>query len=381
MTQAIDAVLQRAVETGQVQGAVALAANDSGITYRGAFGLREIGKPTPMGFDTTFRLHSMTKAVTGMAAMQLVEQRKLSLDGPLKELLPGLAAPKVLEGFDGDKPRLRPARGDITLRQLLTHTAGFGYETWNADLKRYHEITGLPGVGSGKLEGLNSPLIFDPGSRWQYSIAIDWAGRAVEAASGLDLESYFRRHIFEPLGMKDTAFRATEEQRARRATMHGRDAAGVLAPMVINRPEFGEFFGGGGGLYGTMPDYLAFARALLANGGGLVRPETMAEMSCNNIGDLDVEPMHSVMPNMSLLADFWPGMRCKWGLTFLINTETTPQGRSAGSLAWAGLSNLFFWVDPVKRVTGVFATQILPFFDPGAMATFRAWETELYRST
>ncbi len=381
MTRAIDDLLTAAVASGDVPGVVAMAATDSGIVYQGAFGRRTLDKPEPMGFDTTLRMFSMTKAITGAAAMQLVEQGRLSLDAPIAGLLPELAAPKVLEGFDAaGQPRLRPAKGAITLRQLLTHTAGFGYETWNADIKRYQEVTGIPGLSSGKLASMNMPLTFDPGTAWEYSISIDWVGRAVEAGSGMDLETYFKRHIFAPLGMKDTVFIQSDDQRARRATVHQREADGGLRPMVLDRPDRGEFFGGGGGLFGTVPDYLAFTRALLAGGAPLVKPETMAEMARNSIGDIDVVPLRSYVPERSVLADFWPGMRQKWGLTFLINTETTPQGRAPGSLSWAGLGNLFFWIDPTRRVTGVFATQVLPFFDPRTMRVFRDFEAAVYRS-
>jgi CubicO group peptidase (beta-lactamase class C family) len=377
----IDDVLSSAVASGALHGVVAMAADDSGIIYQGAHGLREAGAAVPMSMDTTFRLHSMTKAVAGVAAMQLVEQGKLALDAPLAPLLPRLANKQVLEAMTADgQPVLRPARGDITLRHLLTHTAGFGYDTWNPLLKAYFKATGAPAPFSGKHGLLDAPLTFDPGTRWQYSIAIDWVGQAVEAASGLDLNAYFQQHIFAPLGMDDTTFVQTGEQRARRVSMHRRDENGVLVPFVLDRPEITEFFGGGGGLFGTIPDYLAFTRALLAGGAPLLRPETMTLMAENHIGDLDVEPMVSVMPALSHVADFYPGMKNKWGLTFLINTQETQQGRAAGSLAWAGLSNLYFWIDPKKRVTGVFATQILPFFDPQAIHAFREFERAVYLS-
>ncbi len=204
----IDRLLHQATEAGAIPGVVAMAADAAGPIYEGAFGQRAQPDGPPMTTDTVFRIASMTKAITATAAMQLVEQGRLSLDAPASDVVPDLAAPLVLEGFDAaGKPRLRPARGPITLRQLLTHTAGFGYDVWNADLLRYHRDTGLPAPRTGKLAGLAAPLTFDPGTRWQYGINIDWAGRMVEAVSGDDLESYFQTHIFAPLGMTDTGYR------------------------------------------------------------------------------------------------------------------------------------------------------------------------------
>src|SRR5438105_12136962 len=212
----IDAVLRRGVEAREVPGLVAMAANDKGIFYEGAFGTRDLDQGPPMTLDTIFRLASMTKAVTSVAAMQLVEQSQLQLDQPIGNVLPELAAPQVLEGFDdAGAPRLRPAKRPITLRHLLTHTAGFGYEFDDADLVRYVKATGTPATATGKLAALRLPLVFDPGDRWEYGISIDWVGRAIEAVSGQPLSVYFRDKIFTPLGMTDTAYAISSEQQSR----------------------------------------------------------------------------------------------------------------------------------------------------------------------
>src|ERR1700741_3086651 len=212
----IDAALSRAVETKEVPGVVALAATATGVLYEGAFGLRDIVDGPAMTRDSVFRLASMTKAVTSVAAMQLVEQGKLQLDQPIGSVLPELSAPQVLEGFDdAGAPRLRLAKRPITLRHLLTHTAGFGYEFLNADLIRYVKVSGTPSGSTGKLASLRQPLVFDPGDRWEYGINIDWVGRAIEGVSGDPLEVYFHEKIFAPLGMTDTDYVISTAQQAR----------------------------------------------------------------------------------------------------------------------------------------------------------------------
>jgi methyl acetate hydrolase len=380
---AIDRALRQATDAGEVPGVVAAAADRQGIVYEGAFGLRDLERGPAMTLDTIFWIASMTKAVTSVAAMQLVEQGRLELDAPLGKLLPGLKAPKVLEGFDaGGAPRLRPAGRPITLRHLLTHTAGFGYRIWNAEIDRYTAFTGLPEPGSGQLAALAAPLLFDPGERWNYGINTDWVGRAVEAASGQRLDAYFREHIFTPLAMADTGHLLRPGQRARRVAMHQRAADGRLTPVAFETPQTPEFLGGGGGLYSTAGDYLRFARMILGrgrlDGTELLRSETVDLMATNQIGALSVGVLRSVLPERSNDAEFFPGMVKHWGLGFLITTEDAPSGRAAGSLAWAGLGNTFYWIDLKQQVAAVLMTQILPFCDPAVMQLLKRFERALY---
>lgn len=382
--QDIDRLLSGAADARQVAGVVAVATDDRGVTYQGAFGRRGLPEGAPMTLDTVFWIASMTKAITGVAAMQLVEQGKLSLDTPIGAVLPKLAAPKVLEGFDAaGQPKLRPAKRPITLRHLLTHTSGFCYNTWNADLARYMRVTGFPAPSSGLRASLEAPLLFDPGERWEYGIGIDWAGLAVEAASGKPLDVYFKEHIFAPLGMVDTGFVPGAAQLARKAAVHARQADGTLRPMEFSTPQSPEFYAGGGGLYCTAGDYLRFLRMLLGggrlDGAQVLQPETIATMARNHIGDTDVGWLRSTMPDRSLDANFFPEQPQKWGLTFLINTRRTEQGRSPGSLAWAGLGNTYFWLDLEKRLAGVILMQVLPFVDGPCLELFREFESAVYR--
>ena len=385
LQQAVDALLQAAVSRGDVPGVVASATNRDETIYEGGFGERALGGGQAMSADTVVWIASMTKALTGMAAMQLVEQGKLSLDAPASGVVPYLGEVQVLDGFDrGGQPLLRPPARPITLRHLLTHTAGFSYEIWSPAIMQYQQATGTPGVTTCENAALSTPLLFDPGDRWDYGINIDWAGKMVEAVSGQRLSAYMQTHILDPLGMSSTGFKITPEMRARLATIHQRDDAGQLTPVELEIPQEPEFDMGGGGIYSTVGDYLKFVKMILnkgaANGQQLLKPETVELMSTNQMGDCRVCELVTAAPPVSNNAEFFPGMPKTWGLSFMINTEDAPTGRSAGSLAWAGLANSYFWIDPVKGVGGAYATQLLPFADVKSLPLFYAFETAVYEN-
>ena len=380
----IDTILSQAVGAKSVPGVVAVAATERGVVYEGAFGQREVGKPAPMTLDTVVWIASMTKAITATAAMQLVERGKLSLERPAGEVVPEIGAAKVLEGFDAaGQPRLRAPKRPITLRDLLTHTAGFSYEIWNPSIAQFQQVTGTPGITTCTNAALGTPLVFDPGDKWEYGINIDWVGKMVEAMSGQKLDRYFQDNIFGPLGMTDTSFKLSASQRARLASVHQRGADGALAPIEFSLPENPEFLMGGGGLYGTAGDYLTLCRMILQdgalNGAQVLRRDTVALMAQNHIGALEIGVFKTAIPPLSNDVELFPGMSKKWGLSFLINTETAPTGRSANSLAWAGLANTYFWIDRAKRVCGVFLSQLFPFYDGIAIDLFGKFETAVYR--
>ena len=381
----IDQALRQRVETGDLAGVVAMAATGREVTYQGAFGKRDLSKDQPMTPDTVFWIASMTKAVTTAAAMQLVEQGELSLDGSIGNVLPDLAAPQVLEGFDADgAPKLRAAKGPITLRHLMTHTAGFCYDMWNGAMVKYLEKTGTPGITSCQNAALKTPIMSDPGTRWEYGSNIDFVGKAVEAASGQRLGDYLRDNMFAPLGMDDTGFKIGASQRERLVGMHARGPDGSLAPIPFELEQNPEFEMGGGGLYGTAADYVKFMQMILNKGRGnghqVLKPETVATMSQNHIGDIEMGKMTSAVAFATNDVDLYPGMSKKWGLSFLINTAQTPEGRSAGSLAWAGLANTYYWIDPARDVCGVILMQVLPFADAKCLDAFAAFERGVYGS-
>ena len=384
ISQTADALLRKATAEGSVPGVVAGATNREGNLYLGGFGERVLGGGDEMTPDTVGWLASMTKALAGAAAMQLVERGQIDLDSPAANVVPALGDVEVLEGFKEDgTPRTRAPRRAITLRHLLTHTAGFSYEIWNASIIAYQTATGTPGIISCQNAALGTPLLFDPGDRWEYGINMDWVGQMVEAASGQGLGEYFRDHLLQPLGMHDTAFRITEEMRSRLAKIHQRVEDGSLVPqMDLELPQEPEVELGGAGLYGTIEDYLCFIRMMLnrgrANGEQVLAPETVDAMCENQMGACRVSPLKTVIPPYSNDADFFPGMPKTWGFSFMINTEDAPTGRTAGSLGWAGLANCYFWIDPTKGIGGAYMTQVLPFADEKSLPLYLAFEQAVY---
>jgi methyl acetate hydrolase len=379
----IDQTLRHKSDAREIPGVVAMAATSREVIYQGAFGKRDLGKDDPMTPDSVFWIASMTKAITTAAAMQLVEQGKLALDAPIGKLLPDLAAPQVLEGFDDSgEPKLRAASRPITLRHLMTHTAGFCYDMWNADMGRHMEKTGTPGIITCQNAALKTPIMTDPGTRWEYGTNIDFVGKAVEAASGQRLDAYLRDHVFAPLGMDDTGFKIGDSQRKRLVGMHARGPDGVLAPIPFELEQDPEFHMGGGGLYSTAGDYIRFCQMILnkgkGNGNQVLKPETVATMGENHIGELVMTKMTSVAVAYTNDVDLYPDIVKKWGLSFMINTARTPEGRSAGSLAWAGLANTYYWIDPARDITGVILMQVLPFADGKCLEAFAGFERGVY---
>jgi methyl acetate hydrolase len=366
----IQKTLNESVENGAVHGVIAAAATDKGMIFEGAAG--------DLRTNSVIWIASMTKAVTGAAVMQLVERGKLSLDAPAADVLPEIAKKEVLVSIDADGTvRTRPSARPITLRHLLTHTSGMGYDTWDADIFRYVKAKGP--FKPATMAALSTPLLFDPGEHWEYSIAIDWAGLMVEAVSGRRLDRYMTENIFAPLGMGDTGFAISPGMRPRKAAVHVRKEGGGFSPTDHELVQTPEVFQGGGALYSTVPDYLTFTRALLMGGAPILKAATVAEMFRNSMNEgVLCRPLKTQIPGRSTDMDFVDGM--KWGLTFMINPEPFPGRRSANSLTWGGLANSYYWIDPVKKVTGVWATQLLPFYDPRAVAAFEDFERSVYAS-
>ncbi|MBK7161454.1 MAG: beta-lactamase family protein [Sphingomonadales bacterium] len=370
--------LEKAFAESGLPGAVALIADREGVRFVEAFGHADATTGAAMEIDTIFQIASMTKAIVSAGAMQLVESGALDLDAPIGDLLPQLADPQVLTGFsDSGEPQLRPASRPITLRHLLTHTAGLGYFFIRPEVLRYFAATGMPAPGS--LASIQMPLLFDPGENWEYSVATDWVGLAVEAASGKRLGQYLQSNLLDPLGMSSTAFLDALPDDA--AKVHARTLEGDLAIQSMFLGG-GEFEMGGGGLSSTAHDYGRFVRMMLRGGeldGHRVLAEaTVAEMARNQVAPLRAGFMGSAMPDLAQPYDTFPDQHTGWGLGFLINPEQGPNGRAPGSLAWAGIFNSYYWIDPANGVGGVMMSQLAPFGDAGALGFFGALERTAY---
>ncbi|UPG68024.1 serine hydrolase domain-containing protein [Gordonia hongkongensis] len=383
IAEAVDSVVQDAAS--RVPGVVAGVTTAEETVYLGASGYRDLGTKTPMTTDSVFAIFSTTKALTGVAALQLRESGDLDFDAPAKEYAPALGEVQVLEGFDdnGD-PVLRAPKSDITTKQLLLHTAGFGYDFFNEQYNRLAENHGQPSIVTSSRRALQTPLLFDPGEQWEYGSNIDWAGQVIEGITGRRLGEVFRDRILTPLGMTNTSFTLDGDMESRVATMHQRGADGTLEPTDFRLPD-PEVHMGGHGLYSTVGDYLSFIRMWLNDGSAtsgeqILRPDTVEFAAQNHLGDLKVKMLPGVIPTLSNDAEFFPGQSKSWAYTFMVNDEEAPTGRPAGSIAWAGLANLYYWIDRRNSIGGYWATQIFPFADADSVAGYLDLETATYRA-
>ncbi len=379
MQATLDHVLRRTVE--RVPGVVAVVTDGQRTIYEGAAGVRAQGLDAPMTVDTVLTIYSATKPITATAVLQLVEAGRLDLDAPAKEYVPAIGSVQVIDGYDpAGTLRLRAPKRDITTRMLLLHTAGFGYDFCNEHYRRLAAASGRPRLTAGP-DTLLTPLLFDPGEQWMYGANIEWAGLILEAITGQRLGDYMRAHVLQPLGMDSTGFAVTPAMGERLATLHQREPDGRLTPQHRTElPPAPDWDRGGGGLYSTVQDYAKFMRMWLGDGGGVLKPETVRMAVQNGLGEIKVRPLPGIMPHLSHDAEFFPGMPKSWALSFMINDEDAPTGRPAGSLAWAGLGNLYFWIDRTTSVAGFWATQVLPFVDPASLDGFYAFETAVYGS-
>ncbi len=373
-----DSILQSTFDNAGLPGGVALITEAEGVTYSRAFGLADAASGAPMQEDTIFQIASMTKPLVTVGAMQLVEQGQLSLDDPISEILPQLAVPQVITGFGADgAPQTRPAARPITLRHLLTHTSGLGYIFVQPQVLRHFQHTGMPAPGSRA--SVTMPLLFDPGDKWEYGVSTDWVGFAIEAVSGMSLQDYLQANVFKPLGMTQTAFRAALPDGSAKVHVRKPDDKLDILPLFIGGGEFDQ---GGGGLTSTAADYALFIQMMLGggelNGTRVLSAGSVQAMSTNQIGDLRAGAMGTSMPDVAQPFDQFPDQHTGWTLGFLTNPDPIEGRRSANSLAWAGIFNSYFWIDPAKGVGGLFMTQLSPFGDPGALGCLEAVERMAY---
>jgi len=384
---ALDAVLtQTTGRHGGAPGVVAMATDRQGNFYEGAAGTRELGQDRPMTTDSVFAIFSTTKALTGVCAMQLVEEGRLRLDDPAGKYLPEIDELQVLEGFDdAGQPRTRPPKRPITINDLMLHTSGLCYEFFSADDLKYRTARGIPTVVACNFDSIRTVLLHEPGAAWTYGVNIDWLGRIVEQLRGQRLGAVMAERIFGPLDMKDIGFGLTESMRQRRVTIHDRAADGKLTPLPeLALPDPPSMDMGGHGLYATVGEYMKFIRMILNDGAGphgrVLQTETVEAMSRDGLAamGLSAGPWTTSIPSLSNSGEFFAGTPKGWAYTWMTNRERTPSGRPANALMWAGLANCFYWIDRASGIGGYWATQILLFQDAAAYPGFVEFETAIY---
>lgn len=379
-----DSLLKKVVTSEpRVPGVVAMITNRESNIYEGAAGLRKIDGDTAIDTNDAFAIFSTTKAITATAVLQLVEEGKLDLDAPASDYAPDIGTLKVIEGFDdAGEPILRAPKRPVTTKHLLLHTGGFGYDFFSETYNRLAQEKGQPSVITASKASIMTPLQFDPGDRWEYGSNMDWAGQVVEGITGRRLGEVFQTKIFEPLGINDMTFELNDGLRKRLAAMHARGADGSLTPMDFELPDKPEVHMGGHGLYGTVGDYMKFIRMWLNDGmgsnGRVLKPETVAMAEKNHLGEMKIGMLPGVIPSLSNNAEFFPGLSKSWSYSFMVNDEDAATGRPAGALGWAGLANLFYWIDRKNGYGGFWATQILPFGDPASFTGYMEFESKFY---
>jgi len=374
----------RLVDAGKIPGVVAMVADESRALYSWVTGFVDIEKQRQLHVDDVFFIASMTKIVTALACVQLVEQGRVDLEEDASAIVPKMVA-KVLTGFDvSGEPVLREPKRKVTVRHLLTHTSGQTTDVWNPNTIRYIAAMKLPPVPGCKLEAFMTPLVFDPGDGWEYGVGSDWVGQIVEKVSGQRLADYFKEHIFDPIGMTETSFILSPAQRAKLVPVQIRQPDDSFKLSGFEVSQTPEVFMGGAGLYGTTLDYIRFLQVFLNDGRGaygqVLKPETVQLFTANHIGDMEWPGMKSAIPAMSADVELLPGTPKRWSLGALRNEADVPGRRKTGSQFWAGLSNTYFWVDLTSKLCGVTASAYFPFADPPAIEIFEALERNSYEA-
>jgi CubicO group peptidase (beta-lactamase class C family) len=380
---AIDKLLSNAVASGAVPHVAAIAADWDGIIYEGAAGPRVTGAGSdPVTTSTAFRIMSMTKMVAMAAALRQVERGELDLDAPVDTYLPEFAGVQVLEGFDGDTPRLRAPASRATVKHLVTHTSGLGYWFWNEELARYQQVTGIPNPLTGKADAFKAPMLFDPGTRFNYGISFDWLGKVIEAVSGKGLDVVVKEDITGPLGMNDTMFSPDSARGDSAVAVHVKNEAGQWTPAdPVANFDSPDWWSAGHGLSATPRDYIRFERMLLSggelDGERILRQETVDAAFRNQIGNLGF-PADIPTADPALTGPLRLGPGGKWGHGLLLNPAYIPNLRGAWSGGWAGVLNTYFWVDRTSGICASIYTNSLPFLATDALKLYVGFEAALY---
>ncbi|KAF7972555.1 hypothetical protein HWV62_17768 [Athelia sp. TMB] len=382
----IDEIIRNAIDNGIIPGVALVAFNKSGtVDYAKAFGKTGVSPESkPLTLESTFWIASCTKLLTTIACMQCVEQGLLSLDSSddVAKLLPEYAEPEILTGFDDQgKPVLKRAKNSITLRHMLSHSSGMGYDfathkldTWRKSRNEGHLAYTM------SLQGYIMPLVFEPGEDWEYGSGLDWAGAMVERASGLKLEAYMKKNIWEPLGIESIAFHLERNEEVRRqlVSVSARvPSTGLLVHSpdpVISDPA--EDAMGGAGAYGSPAEYAKVLRSILIDDGKLLKGESVDEMFRPQLSEASKRAWMERVPDGNIGP---AGTEMSWGLGGMTNLKDVEGRRRKGSLAWGGYPNLFWWIDREAGIAGIYASQVLPPGDEQSRVLFSEFEKMVYK--
>jgi len=373
-------VLDDSVAANRFPFVVGMTGKASGVTFVGTSG--DAAPGLKAGPDTVFRIFSMTKAVGSTAAMILIDQGKMDFDTPVQEVLPEFADIQVLEGWDGDTPRLRAPKVKATARHLATHTSGLEYEFWRPQTGEYLGKTKRPSILAGTKDALFYPMMTDPGTRWGYGPSIDWLGLMVEKISGQRIDAFLKANLFEPLGMNDTDVEVRPHMQSRLAGVKARGENGQFGDFPLAPPSNPEVYGMGHCLYSTPQDYMRFLRMFLnkgkLDGRRVMKQGSVERMLANQMGPLKFEKMVTAAPPITADFDPFPGTTKTHSFGFMRNEVDIPGRRRAGSQSWAGVLNTHYWFDIKSNLAGIIMTQTLPFVEPPLMAAYEEFEKAAY---
>ena len=376
-------VLSESVQRSDVPAVAAQISTSEETIYRNEFGFSNFESKALLKEDSLYRIASMTKAITSVCVVQLIERGKLSLDSRLKDFFPHISKIKVLDGFDINNTAIySKTKEDITVKHLLTHTSGFAYEIWNENILKLNNQGILSSAFSGDNKFLQSPLVNNPGAGWEYGIGIDWLGALVEKITDMTLQDFMIKNIFIPLEMKDTSYDLDFSKQERLVSVHCRNG-NRFSKLPFETPEDTNFYSGGGNLISSLNDYANFLGMLLNYGNfkgkQILRKESLELIRKKYVKNELIHKMKSFVPFLSNDFDFFQGKKGSWGLGFLINDEQSEYGKPRNSLGSYGLFNSFCWIDYHNNITAILIMQLLPFFDEKAILTLNNFEKCLYR--
>lgn len=374
LSESLDKILQEAVKSQKLPGVVALVTNRDSVMYHSAFGVMDAAGKDSMKKDALFFIASMTKPITSLGIMMLVEDGELALDDPVAKYLSDFDSRRVLVSVNtaDSTASTRPAARPATIRDLLRHTSGLGYTFSSPKLLKWTQISGRT--------ALKQPLLHDPGEKWTYGSSTYFLGQIIEKVSGESLPKFLSTHIFNPIGMTDTSFDLAESDYNRMVALY-QSSDSVLQGRPPARP-YQPTIRGDYGLLSTADDYGRFLRLVL--GGGktdgvrLVTRETMAKMTRDHLLDITVTEQLTANPIISKSFPIGAGQD-GFGLGFQISKDVNSTSRAPGSLSWAGLYNTHFWIDPTNDLGVVLMTQVIPFYDERIMEVLTEFEHTLYQ--